>query len=218
MPMPLADESRTGRVLHERLLAGEPTAFDEILVRYYEYLVAQLGWFVRSRNLDRVADEDTRRDAAVDAFESYRKVPARYDPAKGKTLGGFLRMAAEGDLKNRLSKQRPPDQLRLVGLEDEDWNRVIADDPAVEDDVSAQVDAEALYEEALALAEDREERIVAQLWWLGEERRTAVYAVALSIGQLDPGEQAAYVQRIKDRLDQRRRRRFRGGRGDEPAR
>jgi hypothetical protein len=217
MPMPLVDESQTGRVLHERLLVGEPTVFDEILVRYYEYLVVQLGWFVKSHNLYRT-DEGTLRDAAVDALESYRKVPTRYDPTKGKTLGGFLRMAAEGDLKNRLDKQRPASHRQLVELDDEDWNKVIADDPAVEDVVSAQVDAEALYEELLALAESEEERIVAQLWWLGEERRTVVYAAALGIDQLTTGEQAGHVQRIKDRLDQRRRRRYPGGRGNEPAR
>jgi hypothetical protein len=215
--MPLEDEHRIGHDLHERWLAEERVAFDEIFVRYTELLVAHLWRYVRTHNLYRT-DEDTIRDAVVDALVSYRERPSRYDPAKGKTLAGYLRMAAEGDHKNRLTKQRPPGNLRVVELEDQDWNRVIAEEPAVEDDVSTAVDAEALFERMMELAETDEERIVARLWWLGEERPTATYAAALGIDHLSGDEQAAYVQRIKDRLDQRRRRRFPGGRGDEPAR
>jgi hypothetical protein len=210
--MPLEDEARIGRLLHARWLAGERAAIDEILVRYYEHLVGYLRWYVTSRNLYQ-ADEDTIRDAAVDALTSYRNRPAQYDPAKGKTLGGFLQMAAEGDLKNRLSRLRPSREFRVVQLEDEAWNRVIADDAPMEDVAAGEVDASALVEQVLALAANEDERIVARLWWLADERRTEVFAAALGIGHLPPKEQARYVQRIKDRLDKRRRRRLRGGNG-----
>jgi hypothetical protein len=84
--------------LHQRLLARDPTAPDELVVCYLESLIR---WMVE-RNP--AIAEDLIADAVGDALLALIHNPASYQP----TLGGleaYLRMSALGDLRNRLRSE-----------------------------------------------------------------------------------------------------------------
>jgi len=79
--------------IHQRLLAGEPTASLDAT----ELLLGPLTARLRARwpNLDR----DACHDAATDVFVQYLQAPGRYDPTRSSLLG-WLTMQAHRDLIN----------------------------------------------------------------------------------------------------------------------
>src|SRR5438270_10618525 len=89
------------RSLHRRLLDGEPTAFPDLARLFHEHLIA---WLVK-KNCARVP-EDLCVEAAGDALIALVKSPASFNPARGKRLAGYLRMSAQGDLRNLLQREK----------------------------------------------------------------------------------------------------------------
>ncbi len=203
------DEAVHGRLLHVTYVAGDPAARGEIFLRYYAALKTHLHIFVKRKQLFlRGGDiDDVVDEAAIDALKSYFDRPASYDPAR-RGLLGYLKMSAEGDFKNRFTREVGREaglESDFVELDDTGWNNV-ADggiDPvdAIEDEQAAA----ALQARAETVAETDDERIVLR-FMLERERSTAVYALALGLTAKTRKEQRTEVGRIKDRLTKRIRR------------
>src|SRR5262245_28620182 len=87
------------RRIHERLLAGDPTATAELAETVGETVFEKLqmnhpGW-----------DPELVRDAAWDAIRAYMAKPSAFDPSQ-RGLLGYLVMSAEGDARNAVAKVR----------------------------------------------------------------------------------------------------------------
>lgn len=211
------DEAVHGRLLHVNYVAGDPAARGEIFLRYYEALKTHLQIYIKRKQLFlRAGDIDALVDeAAIDALESYVNRPASYDPAK-RSLGGYLRMAAEGDFKNRLTREvgrEAGSESGFVRLEDDAWNNIADEGIDSLDAIEDEHAAAALLSLAGDVVETDTERTVLRLM-LERERGTTVYAMALGLTARSPREQRAEVNRIKDRLTKRLKRRFSGGSSD----
>lgn len=199
------DEPSVGRFLDAQLKAGERFAADDIVERYQWHLMRHVRGVRTRKNLYTVTEEDLE-EAIFEAFAGYVTKPSRYDPARGKSLLGYLKMAAERDLYNLVDRHRRASR-RDVPLEDERRNSEVAIFQGFEDDSADRIDTTAVEDRIMTLAETDEERVVLRLM-LDGERETPVFAEALRLTELPPREQTKAVQKIKDRLDKRRRRRF----------
>jgi hypothetical protein len=195
------------RALHASLLAGDRVAPSRIAEHYYEWLWHEL-W---RRNVGRYPQltMDDCQTAAGDALVAYFRAPTKYDPERSR-LPVYLRMVAEGDLRNALrSQSRSQAQLQVVG------------EPVVEDAArrgNPQREDLADPAELVVLAQEQEERqrLVAEMraellrrcpphearaveLFLQDERATGPYAEALGLTHLPPDEQRRAVKRWKDR-------------------
>ncbi len=83
--------------LHQRLLAQDPTAANDVAETYLEPLVVWLG------ETDAGVPEDIRIEAAEDAILALIRKPESYCPER-QTLEVYLRMSARG-LRNLLRKE-----------------------------------------------------------------------------------------------------------------
>lgn len=205
------DERAVGVALHVRFLGGDPTARDEIFGRYYDHLVsavkamvASKGLFLRREDIALLAE-----NAALDALASYLKRPDQYQPARGKTLGGYLRMSAQGDFRNAFKAAVARERGIDVGFDQDDWNRLPDAGDAAEA-IEDALDAAALRERFADVPETDEERVVFGLMLDGVRSNEAV---ARALGWSVPfiPTQAAAINRIKDRLNKRISRRFAEG-------
>src|SRR5438128_2056849 len=82
--------------LHQRLLAGDPTAPNDLAVAYLEPLVAWLG------EADARAPLEVHIEAAEDALLALIRNPHSYS-SDLQTLEVYLRMSARGDVRNLLA-------------------------------------------------------------------------------------------------------------------
>jgi RNA polymerase sigma-70 factor, ECF subfamily len=196
------------RVLHGRLLDGDPLATVDLFRHFSSLLVRRLA--VRYQTTDPELIEEAVSQALLDYFTH----PDRYDPSK-RSLRGYLAMSAERDLQNlrqarqsrsRLLREENPGEL------DDQARRQWEAGGDVADEIAEDETAQALWEKAMAVARTDEERIVQRLRLEGE-RSTAVYAAALGWADLPFDEQQRRLYRVKDRLDQRFRRRGGGHHG-----
>ncbi len=177
----------------QRLCDGDPVAQTDFITAVLDPLVSHL----RRRRPD--ADEHACITAAEDAVLDLIRKPTIYNPA-GRTLIGFLRMSAEGDLLNALKKEakhhRNRDSAECVEFAPDDGNtsaEELADDlPSFDDPIiRAAIDSFTATE-----------RAVLELMLAGEKATTA-FAAALEIGELSSDEQAREVKRVKDRIKMR---------------
>ncbi len=211
------DEAVAGRALHISYVAGDPTASSEIFLRYYDLLkedlrsyIARKGLFLQNGEIDEVAD-----NAALQAIETYLRKPETYNPDL-KSLGGYLKMSAQGDFLNLLQreiKREAGNQSGVVRFDFENWNTFAHEDT----DLVAEIEDAAAASELLAFAQscakNDEDRTVLALM-LKFEKRTGVFAEALGIAHLSEKEQRVQVNKIKDRLSKRLKRGYRGGSAD----
>src|SRR5665213_163461 len=184
--------------LHQRLLARDPTASNDLAIAYLETLVVWLG------ETDARAPEDARMEAAEDAILALIRKPESYCPER-QTLEVYLRMSARGDLRNLLRKERRHNKGRTP------WNRVELlpdagkylgrnDDPAL---------PLRLAEERWSIAETVPDSMrlglsetdqCALVLILQKERQTSVFAKLYGLLHLPAKEQRSEVKRHKDRL------------------
>jgi RNA polymerase sigma-70 factor, ECF subfamily len=185
-------------VLHQRLLAQDPTAANDLAEAYLEALVVWLG------ETDARAPEDVRIEAAEDAILALIRNPASYSP-KRQTLEVYLRMSARGDLRNRLRKERRhqtgrmaltsvellPDSGKYLGHTDDPSLplRIAQEKQSVVDGVPDSLN------QGLSETDRRALEMI-----LRKERRTSVYAELYGLQHLSAQEQVRQVKRHKDRL------------------
>lgn len=198
---PAGEEVRSSdRVLHRRLLQGDPLASSDLAVAYLEPLVRYL------RSAFRTVSPEIVETVADDLILSLAEKPAQYDPTK-LSLTGYLWMAAHRDVSNALrsAKRRAAHEVsldadvelarRLGNTVQDDFLHVVADAD------QTQRDAHALLTAARQHFDDREWAVVELM--LDGERRTAVYARLLGLDERDTLEQAREVKRVKDRMQKR---------------
>lgn len=194
--------AETALEIHQRLCQDDPVAPSDLAVHYLDPLAE---WVARTN--PRI-DPHLCDQAAEDAILALIRNPRAFDPAKG-ALDAYLRMSAQGDLRNALERERRHSQrrerLEVVELFGGDGNLGQDEsDPAliVERD---EADRETRMQ-TISLGEDAtftpEELGVYELMRQGE-RRTAAFAAVLGIGHLDELEQRREVKRVKDRIKRR---------------
>ncbi len=175
-------------VLHERVVAHEPTA----TVDLFDALVEPLVQVVREQV---GCTEDSAYDSAIDAIVDYIEDPGRFDPEHGR-LSTFLA---------DIAKKRGIDRARAASsraAREGKWAVAVElRRAATKQDVEAQIDADKMWNEVVKLVPDERDQQVVQLMAAGE-RSTAVYADALGLPpSFTDAERRAAVKRHKDRLD-----------------
>jgi hypothetical protein len=184
--------------LHQRLLAHDPTAANDLAVAYLDVLVVWLG------ETDGRVPPDIRLDAAEDALVALIRNPQSYAPNL-QTLEVYLRMSARGDLRNRLQKERRHDKGRVP------WESVELspqagkylgrdDDPALPLRLAeeARIFMDAIpgtVRRKLSATDLRALELIVQ-----KERRTLVYAELWGLTHLPAQERFREVKKRKGRL------------------
>ena len=198
------DEARIGRLLHARLLVGDPLAKNDTC----QHFLAPISQRLQAKY--RTTDADVVHDAVVDALLDYVERPEQYDPTR-RSLLGFLLMAAERDLQNarprHVRRQQHESGGDPVELETSGGNIEIARGRDVGDEMADEDAATRLRAEAMAVMADDQERTVLRLM-LDGVRETAAYARELGWLNLTPSAQREQVNRLKDRVTKRLRRRL----------
>lgn len=188
--------------LYNRLLANDPTASSELAEGF---LTPLIHWLQKQNR--RIAPELVCQ-AAEDAILNLIRKPSTFDPGKNLTLEKYLRMSAQGDLRNVLAKEK-----RKQGQEIS-WNVVELSDQrgkylGKEDDPSLPLQVAEKMEELgqVVSAQIRQgltepELRVLDLMLQGE-RRTIRFAEAYGIAHLEPADQKRQIKRVKDKLQKR---------------
>ena len=198
--------------LQQRLKEKDPTAVQELIKRFYPYLVNSLK---KSHSYIEPAldPENLYRQAAMTTILALAERPTIYDPSKG-CMKDFLKMAARADLKNELQKAR---RRSHPSLEEEG---VVREGPrgniygregvlGVEEEVVSGEERETWRRHLEKVMEilSEEERGVLDVMLEGE-RKTEVYAQVLGLDHLPVDRQRREVYKIKDRIRKKVRRFF----------
>lgn len=197
LPTPLSDQPEE---VYRRLLDGDPTAPDDLATLFLEPLI---GWLSEH---NRGLPDDLVTEAAGDAILALIRNPASYKPEK-RDLEGYLRMSAQGDLKNRLrSEQRHrTGRQSLASVEQSDRAGKylsVDDDPSFRLQVEeGAVRKDSLPESVREGLSEGEQRALDL--YLQKVRPTSEFAEALGITHLAPDEQRRQVKQTKDRLQKR---------------
>lgn len=192
------------RLAHDRLLAGDRVASEELARRLLEPLVARLrhrwpGW----RHTDRLYD------AAVDAFMEYEQAPHRYDPNGGPLLR-WLEVMAHRDLINSYQSRRQRTTIELLPLSaigsrdrspQELPSNVIpigAARLASEPDNAARLDMFGVWRRIRDAFPDATERELIWACWVEGERSSEELAKILSVDHLPGDKQRLRVKHARD--------------------
>jgi hypothetical protein len=198
--------------LHRRLMDRDPTAPADLATMFLDQLISWLLEHNRSS-----IPEEMCIEAATDAWEALVKSPASFNPDRRKRLGAYLRMSAQGDLKNILQREMRHRQNRM-SLEDVELSaqggKYLAkeDDPSLplqirEESGKAVVQVVMPARDGLTDAEAQALDLLLQ-----GEKKTHVFALALGIGHLPKKAKQQEVKRVKDKLKKRMQRGI-GGNG-----
>jgi RNA polymerase sigma-70 factor (ECF subfamily) len=181
--------------LHRLLLEGDPAARSMCAVLFMPPLEA----FLRGR-YPHLRDEQLYEEAVTEALLQYMLKPTAYAAEKSSLLG-YLRMAALGDLRNIMQREKrhsgrwvsleAVEHLPLVG--NEGW-----DDEPVE--LPPGISREQVLQELRDVVPDPVEWRVLELLVIEEVRETGPYVAVMGITHLSPAEQAVQVKRMKDKL------------------
>jgi RNA polymerase sigma-70 factor (ECF subfamily) len=190
------------RALHQRLVAGEETAPSDIARVFLDSLIAWL----KARNSAEVPEE-LCIEASEDALIALVKSPQSYKPERGKRLFSYLRMSAQGDLRNIL--RREGRHWKQITLDDVELSReggkylLVNEDPSLflerqEENAHATKTIVGPVRDGLTESESRALDLILQ-----GERKTMVFAEALGITHLPTRVQRTEVKRVKDKLKKR---------------
>ncbi len=185
--------------LHDRLVAGDPTAPPDIAVAYLVPLILSLS--AKNPTLP----DDLCQEAAEKAIVDLIKKPLSYNRNRRKRLFGYLKMSAQGDLQTLWQKEkRHRENRESVELSLLDGNYVRGQtDPSVvmqlrEEAEIARAEILPVVKKGLPEAELR----VLELHLAGE-KKTAVLAEAYGISDLPEEEQRGQIYRLMDKLKKR---------------
>lgn len=187
--------------LHNGIKARDDISFSRLCDLYLEKIVQTLRrrrkYYKHFNN-----DESLAPTAVIDAFLSYNSNPDSFNPHKS-TLEQFLNIAAEGDLKNALSKETKRTSRQKsdenVELREKFRNSII--------ERYSSADATIITEETM----DAIHRILDRYFFtdtdiqlakmvISKERATDEYSKVLGLGLLSLEEQRSEVNRNKDRI------------------
>ncbi|HAY22661.1 MAG TPA: hypothetical protein DCY27_10955 [Desulfobacterales bacterium] len=181
--------------IHKRLLAEDVTAPAELAEFLLESLLQRL-----TQKYPKLSDPDLLHDAVTDALMSYIKHPAQFDPTR-RTLIGFLCMAAEGDLRNALSKEKRRRQKEF-SLEAVELGAAAGNSEVEAKNSETKLEREKLRQALPRIFEDPTDLAMVELIISGE-RTTAAFVEVLQLRHLTLEQQRREVKRHKDRLKKR---------------
>ena len=184
--------------IHERLVLKDPSASAELVETILDPLIEKLR-----KKYPRLHDQDLLIDAVTDALVSYIKRPEQYNPEK-RGLLGYLTMAAEGDLKNALAKQKRR-RKKEIFLGDVEVRALSGNKEMHGNNFLNELIASQTYEEIYKLFEDSRDLKMVELILSGE-RSTSVFVEILGIKNQSVEEQQREVKRHKDRIKKRLKR------------
>lgn len=190
-------------MLHRRLLDGDAVAPSDLTSAYLDALIRFLG------HIAPTTEEAICVQAAEDAVLSLIKNPASC--RVGASLWKYLRMSAEGDLKNALARENRR-RKRNVSIDSVEHGSSAGKYPSSESEPATKlIEAEVAEElrtrvlpcvrRGLTEAESSALDLLLQ-----GERRTEAYAALLGIGERLPNEQRVLVKQLKDKLKARLKR------------
>jgi RNA polymerase sigma-70 factor (ECF subfamily) len=183
------------REIHERLLAGDVTAPAELVEGLLESLLHRL-----TKKYPQLNDPGLLYDAVTDALMSYIKRPEQFNPTK-RSLTGFLLMAAEGDLRNALAKDKRR-QGKEISMENVELEVAAGNYRIEEGRIEAETEKEKLRQILPRLFEDPKDLAMVELMIAGE-RATEAFVKVLKLQHLPLDQQRREVKRHKDRLKKR---------------
>jgi hypothetical protein len=187
-----------GSSYHERLITGDLTVTAEIAAAYLEPLVHVLS--SRFPNLD---DPHLIATAVEDALINYFDRPEQFDTEKGLSLFSYLRMAADGDLRNLLDKNKRAKRREIgpghVELSEPSSEHLIEAIDEFDLETSIDVQNTRVWHMLAKLFKDTTDLELAVLIIEGI-RSTSTFATVLGISDLPEPEQRIIVKRHKDRV------------------
>ncbi len=206
-----AGQDLKGFALHRRLLERDPLAAQELWL-YFD----QLAGYATSQIFEPATREDTGYNLAMTVIVSMIEHPERFDPSRGKSLYGYLRMDLKGDVMNHIARvRREPRLLSLdaptgtnddgVGNQDLGGN-LSSDEPGPEEAALSRESQAWVAQVRQTVVRTDGEGIVFDLQYVHGERSTDTFARALGIADQNTPDQVRVVQQLKDRLATRLRR------------
>jgi RNA polymerase sigma-70 factor (ECF subfamily) len=181
--------------MHARLLADDVTAPAELAETMLDPLIAKLA-----KKYPGLHASELLVDAVTDALMNYIKNPAQFDPSK-LSLPGFLKMAADRDLRNALAKLGRL-RGREIFLEDVELVQEAGNNEVEADHRESRVLGQKIKNGLSKIFTDPKDLKLMELIFSGE-RETAVFAEILGIGNLPTETQRREVKRHKDRIKKR---------------
>jgi len=179
--------------LHQRILAGDPSASSELFSVIHRPLVGVLLKLYRRGGLG----PDDASDLATDAVIEYLVQPRKFKPERA-SLYSFLALCAKGDALNLIqSRHRAREGIKkFVELSKAERNMEGAD-------IDIKLDADAIIKRhGPDLVDDMYDLEVLRLMLVGE-KDTNVYANAIGLGAAERVEKNAAVKLRRDKLEKR---------------
>ena len=189
--------------LHQRLIAGDPTASAELFEDMLDSLTAYL--LKRHRS---ALDQETLHDIAVDALMSYATSPDRFDPSRSG-LFRYLTLIADGDARDAIRRQR----RHPIKFESFVEDRQLATNSMNESGlhstphkVEVRIDAIAILDRYRPeiCSDPGDEEVLALI--LHGEREAAAFARVLGLDDPESVQARRIVLRTKDKIKRRLRR------------
>jgi RNA polymerase sigma factor (sigma-70 family) len=194
--------------LHERLLARDPVASEEVARLFLEAVRRHVSLRAQVHG---VFDHDLINDAAVDAVFDYIRRPDKFSPVKS-SLRTYLKLAAERDLINAVRKDRRRRrgeelsgdvELAVVsGNKGSEIERILRDP---DDALFKSATEDESLDEVVEMIGPGSDQVLVRMMMDGE-RRTSAFAEVLGISNLPVPEQRRTVKQHKDRLKQQLKR------------
>jgi len=186
--------------IHAGLLNNQdPTAF----LNAYDFLLDVLCDIIQHKYSNQPYEDC--EDSVVEALQNYFQHPAQYDPAKASLIT-YLQMAADGDMRNLITKQKRREKHETISLDDDEQfdvadrlagGNIDQQSESVEEQVERLL-AMPRIESLLADLKPQDRQILMLI--ADRERDTGIFAEVLGIAHLGTEEQRKIVKREKDRL------------------
>lgn len=198
-----------GMRLYQALDSSAPTTTTDFACAYLPHLTEWL------QATNRHVSADLCEEAAVETMYSLLDDPTRFDPSRGKSLLGFLRLSARRDLLNLLRREHRHQHDGLDGNAVELTSSAGKYTGRVKGPLQLLCEQEdeeerqRLLEKVRAISNEMEQMVLDLM--LDGVRENEVYARVMAITHLPFKEQRKHVKRVKDRINKRvERERLRG--------
>ncbi|MGK7933183.1 MAG: hypothetical protein AB4041_17370 [Microcystaceae cyanobacterium] len=182
-----------GQKIHQKILDGHENAPSQLFCSFAEAIIQHLQY-----RYPNIHDDHLIYDAVTEAMQNYLKRPTTYQPNREKSLLNYLKMSAEGDLKNKLDKEsrrRNREKTIQQSLESE----ICHSGKSMLDTLADREQIES-FEKILRQELSNLDWQLYQLIFQQEERATVNYVELLNLEEKTEFEQRKLVKQHKDRI------------------